>query len=123
MPDELYEAGQRVKFAARMDGRYTDLNYLIRLCSNEVFQKQKGSQPKRTPSSVHRPWGVMTSICSQHAVELTHSNCGAATAVRTRRAVLRSSASARSGAPSARTRTTPASAIPTTTIRRRLRST
>eukprot|EP00966_Prymnesium_polylepis_P005158 118963-Prymnesium_polylepis.1 len=28
MPDDLYEAGQRVKFSAKVDGRYPDHKYL-----------------------------------------------------------------------------------------------
>ena len=47
MPEELYEAGQRVKFSAKMVGRFLDHKYLIRLCGEEVFKKQKaaGQQP------------------------------------------------------------------------------
>ena len=37
MPDELYEAGQPVKFLARVDGRYLDHKYLIRVCGEEVI--------------------------------------------------------------------------------------
>ena len=48
MPPELYEASQRIKFSAKMVGRFLDLKYLIRLCSAEVFKKQKGSAPKPT---------------------------------------------------------------------------
>ena len=68
MPDELYEAGQRVKFAARMDGRFTDLKYLIRLCSNEVFQKQKGTAPK--PTFIGAP------ALGGHDLELFATCCG-----------------------------------------------
>ena len=52
MPDELYEAGQRVKFSARVDGRYLDHKYLIRMCSEEVFLKQKAAPPQPTFISV-----------------------------------------------------------------------
>ena len=39
--------GQRVKFSAKMVGRFLDHKYLIRLCGEEVFKKQKaaGQQP------------------------------------------------------------------------------
>ena len=46
MPPELYEAGRRVRFDARAEGRLLDLQYLIRQCGSEVFRKQKGSAPK-----------------------------------------------------------------------------
>eukprot|EP00966_Prymnesium_polylepis_P017943 414075-Prymnesium_polylepis.1 len=52
MPNELYEAGQRVKFSARVDGRYHDHKYLIRMCGEEVFQKQKAAPPQPTFISV-----------------------------------------------------------------------
>mmetsp|Transcript_10856 Transcript_10856/g.24987 ORF Transcript_10856/g.24987 Transcript_10856/m.24987 type:complete len:375 (-) Transcript_10856:417-1541(-) len=48
MPPGLYEAGQRIKFSLKTEGRFTDLKYLIRQCATEVFQKQKGSVPKPT---------------------------------------------------------------------------
>ena len=48
MPEELYEAGQRVKFSAKMVGRFLDHKYLIRLCGEEVFKKQKASGPQPT---------------------------------------------------------------------------
>eukprot|EP00966_Prymnesium_polylepis_P212111 4913085-Prymnesium_polylepis.1 len=48
MPDDLYEAGQRVKFSARVDGRYLDHKYLIRMCGEEVFLKPKASPPQPT---------------------------------------------------------------------------
>ena len=46
MPPELYEAGERIKFSAKMSGKYLDLKYLIRLCGAEVFKKQEGGAPK-----------------------------------------------------------------------------
>ena len=48
LPKELYEAGQRVKFSAKMAGRFTDHKYLIRLLYTEVFNKQKASPPQPT---------------------------------------------------------------------------
>ena len=45
LPKELYEAGQRVKFATKLDGHFLDLKYLIRACSTEVFQKQRRAPP------------------------------------------------------------------------------
>eukprot|EP00966_Prymnesium_polylepis_P165971 3836494-Prymnesium_polylepis.1 len=48
MPDELYEAGQRVKFSSKMGNRFLDHKYLIRLCGEEVFKKQKASGPQPT---------------------------------------------------------------------------
>ena len=39
MPPGLYEAGQRVKFTARGEGKCLDLQYLARLCRQEVFEK------------------------------------------------------------------------------------
>ena len=47
MPKELYEAGQRVKFASKVSGRFLDLKYLMRLCATEVFQKQKAAPPNQ----------------------------------------------------------------------------
>jgi hypothetical protein len=52
MADDLYKAGQRVKFSARVDGRYLDHKYLIRMCGEEVFLKQKASPPQPTFISI-----------------------------------------------------------------------
>eukprot|EP00966_Prymnesium_polylepis_P309144 7144253-Prymnesium_polylepis.1 len=46
MPNELYEAGQRVEFSAKVDGRYLNHKYLIRMCAAEVFNKQDAPPPK-----------------------------------------------------------------------------
>eukprot|EP00966_Prymnesium_polylepis_P136619 3156743-Prymnesium_polylepis.1 len=46
MPDELYEAGQRVKFSSKVDGRYLDHKHLIRMCAAEVFKKQDAAPPR-----------------------------------------------------------------------------
>ena len=40
------EAGERVIFMAKMEGRFTDLKYLIRMCGADVFKKQSGGAPK-----------------------------------------------------------------------------
>ena len=69
MPDELYEAGKRVKFSAKMAGRYLDLRYLVRLCSAEVFQKQKAAAPKPSFVSIDATGG--------HSVELLALAVGA----------------------------------------------
>ena len=52
MPPDLYEAGERLKFAARLAGRWHDLQYLIRMCGQEVFRKQSGAAPKPSFISV-----------------------------------------------------------------------
>eukprot|EP00966_Prymnesium_polylepis_P027831 643015-Prymnesium_polylepis.2 len=113
MPDELYEAGQRVKFAARMDGRFTDLKYLIRLCSNEVYFRSKRARCPLQRSSVRLRSAATTSSYSRRAAALTRCKCVGTTAM-THRAARCSSAMTRSGAISALTKADHASVTHTT---------
>ena len=69
MPEELYEAGQRVKLSAKMVGHFLDHKYLIRLCGEEVFKKQKAAGQPPTFISVDTLGG--------HPLELPHGHgCG-----------------------------------------------
>ena len=69
IPDELCEAGQRVKFSAEMARRYLDLRHLVRPCSTEVFQKQKAAAPKPSFVSIDATGG--------HSIELLALAVGA----------------------------------------------
>jgi hypothetical protein len=118
MPDDLYEAGQRVKFSAKVDGRYLDLKYLIRMCAAEVFEKQDAAPPKP----------VLSPPTCSVATRSSSSPCESAQACSCRAAVSPSPASAaaaaatRRGAQSVLIRMARASLTRTTINHRRHRS-